>query len=95
MNVVTDDQPHCSVSGVLFGSSMEQILKQMSLSKLSYFGGVCVCSRGWGGGGGGGGQVLNVWNVWNTSELVLQGWWVPFTVIELVPRVVILQIIGQ
>ena len=42
MNVVTDDQPHCSVSGVLFGSSMEQILKQMSLSKLSYFGGVCV-----------------------------------------------------
>ena len=41
MNVVTDDQHHYSVSGVLFGSSMEQILKQMSLSKLSYFGGVC------------------------------------------------------
>ena len=51
MNVVTDDQHHCSVPGVLFGSSMEQILKQMPLSKLSYFGGVCVstdllCFRG-------------------------------------------------
>ena len=30
------------------------------------------------GGGGGGGQVLNVWN---TSELVLQGWWVPFSLL--------------
>ena len=35
-NVVTDDQHHCSVSGVIFGSSMEQILKQMSLSKFVF-----------------------------------------------------------
>ena len=45
--------------------------------------------------GGGGGGVEQVLNSWNTSELVPRGWWVPFTVIELVPRVVILQIIGQ
>ena len=43
-------------------------------------------------GGGGGEHVLNLRN---TSELVPQGWWVPFTVIELVLRVLILQIIGQ
>ena len=49
------------------------------------------CSRGGGGGGG----VEQVLNLWNTSDLVPRGWWVPFTVIELVPRVVILQIIGQ
>ena len=45
-------------------------------------------------GGGGGGGVLYLQNTENT-ELVPRGWWVPFTVIELVPRVLILQIIGQ
>ena len=43
-------------------------------------------------GGGGGGHVLNLRN---TSELVPRGWWAPFTVIELLPRVLILQIISQ
>ena len=57
MNVVTDDQHHCSVSGVLFGSSMEQILKQMSLSELSYFGGICVST-----------DLLCFWGVLNISD---------------------------
>ena len=46
-----------SVSGVLFGSSMEQILKQMSLSKLSYFGGVCVST-----------DLLWFWGILNISD---------------------------
>ena len=28
-------------------------------------------------------------------RVIARGWWVPFTVMELVPRVLILQIIGQ
>ena len=42
MNMVTDDQHHCSVSGVLFASSMEQILKQDVTVKIIIFW-WCLC----------------------------------------------------
>ena len=67
------------------GGTSTCLLYVMSIGSYAIKGGTSVRVVG-----GGGVQVLNLRN---TSELVPRGWCVP--VIELEPRVLILQIIGQ